>query len=73
MANTLEYIFILSCDLLKHDNISVAIITDGEIEAQRNYLTHQSYKATKSQSPIYSFSNCFLLAYCVPNSLKTQS
>lgn len=50
MANTLEYIFILSFDLLKYDYIGTTIIIDGETEAQRNYLTHQSYKATKSQS-----------------------
>lgn len=33
--------------------IGVAIITEGETEAQRNYLTHQSYKATKSQSHLF--------------------
>lgn len=31
----------------------VAIITEGGTEAQRNYFTHQSYKATKSQSHLF--------------------
>lgn len=35
-------------------DLGAAVITDGATEAQRDYLTHQSYKATKSQSHLFT-------------------